>query len=648
MLWDTYRAQAVYKLDFSHNEGWSKWLGTQQVLSYFEYKDQRNRQYSYRHSAEGLDKAWEQKYAALNTPLGNRVQQAVADPRYPIAPGNYARINEQYYVGNTLGGGIQYAPSLFPEGASVPYVWGATATTLNKDVSAIGFTPSPDGGGGGANLEEVIKTPGALVQSTFLGGRLVGTFGLRRDSVYDRNAPLATLTPDLRNYNFAASDQWVGPWRLAQGKTKTASLVARPLRDLKFLQSKISSGSGISRFLAEAFSGLSLTYNRSNNFIAQGPAYDLFLNALPNQTGTSKDLGLWMTVLDGRLSIRYTHFVTKQNDLRNGDITTMAQRILRYEGFVATDAYNLRTQVTGWLGGTATNDQIAAAIKMPVEQYNGLQTIVTNNTYAAVMDMESKGDELEVNYNLTRNWTVSASATKTQAINTKVGSAVDDYLAARMPIWLTLEDPRFTRANDPTGTIPTGATGHLLWWYIQGATFNTAAGYSSTSSAATNYAGNIDAPMAVFRALIGRSRPQVREYAAKFNTRYNLSGITDNTILKNMTVGGSLRYSSKGSIGFYGLGYTPGMDLTLPANKILQLDPNRPIYSPAQTYVDLFASYKIRLFADKVRATFQLNVKNVQENGGGLQATSAFLDGSASTYRIVDPRQFILSASFDL
>jgi hypothetical protein len=49
-----------------------------------------------------------------------------------------------------------------------------------------------------------------------------------------------------------------------------------------------------------------------------------------------------------------------------------------------------------------------------------------------------------------------------------------------------------------------------------------------------------------------------------------------------------------------------------------------------------------------VKARFQLNVKNVAENGGGLQATGAFLDGSPSTYRIIDPRQFILSASFDL
>jgi hypothetical protein len=117
--------------------------------------------------------------------------------------------------------------------------------------------------------------------------------------------------------------------------------------------------------------------------------------------------------------------------------------------------------------------------------------------------------------------------------------------------------------------------------------------------------------------------------------------------MKNISVGGSLRYISKSSIGFYGLGYTDGMDLSLPANKILQLDPNRPIYGPAQTYVDLFVYYTTTLYRNKVRARFQFNVRNVGENGGGLQATSAFFDGRASTYRIVDPRQFVLTAGFD-
>lgn len=664
MLWDTARAQAVYRLDFTQDKGWSKWLGTQQLLGYYEYKDQQNRTYTYRHTALGLDKPWEQKYAGTLLALQTVTN---TDPRYlingtSIVPGNYDRLNEQYYVGNTVGGGIEYAPNYFPEGVSLPYVWGPSSGAMIKDVSAVGWTPGQ--GGGLNNLNEVVKTTGGVLQSTFLNDRLVGTFGLREDKVYDRNAPFATLTSDLRAYDFAASNRWNPGWRLAEGKTKTVSVVARPFRDLQFLQSRAGGGSGVGRFLAGAVSSLSLTYNKSDNFIAQGPAYDLFLRQLPNQTGTSKDLGLWMSMLDGNLSFRYTHFDTKQLNLRNGDISTMAQRILRYEGFIANDSYNLRSQTTAWMnglgtGGSATNDQIAAAIQMPLTQYSGLQTIATSNTYAAVMDAQSKGDELEIYYNPTRNWTVSASVTKMQAINTAAGSAVDDFIASRMPIWTTLEDPRFTQTTQTingvttpytTGpvTIPTGATGHLLWWYIKGTPFSTVAGYNSTQSPSDNFAANVDAPMAVFRALIGRPLPQQRKYSAKFNTKYNLAGITDNRILRNMSVGGSLRWADKGSIGFYGLGYDPAKDLRLPENKILQLDPNRPIYAKAETFVDLFVSYSTKMFGDKVRARFQLNVKNVQENGGRLQATAAFFDGRPATYRIIDPRQFILSASFDL
>jgi hypothetical protein len=49
----------------------------------------------------------------------------------------------------------------------------------------------------------------------------------------------------------------------------------------------------------------------------------------------------------------------------------------------------------------------------------------------------------------------------------------------------------------------------------------------------------------------------------------------------------------------------------------------------------------------KVNTTLQFNVRNVQE-GGRLQAISAYPDGTPNAYRIIEPRQFILSASFDL
>ena len=80
---------------------------------------------------------------------------------------------------------------------------------------------------------------------------------------------------------------------------------------------------------------------------------------------------------------------------------------------------------------------------------------------------------------------------------------------------------------------------------------------------------------------------------------------------------------------------------------ILELDPNKPVYDPARFYYDLSVGYRMRLFSDKIRANVQLNVRDVFE-GGRLQAVGANPDGSIYAWRIVEPRRFILSASFDL
>jgi hypothetical protein len=59
------------------------------------------------------------------------------------------------------------------------------------------------------------------------------------------------------------------------------------------------------------------------------------------------------------------------------------------------------------------------------------------------------------------------------------------------------------------------------------------------------------------------------------------------------------------------------------------------------------ASYRFRLFENKVRGSLQLNVRNLFEDGR-LQAVGANPDGSIYAWRIIDPRRIILSASFDL
>jgi outer membrane receptor for ferric coprogen and ferric-rhodotorulic acid len=642
LRWDTTRAQLAYRLDFSEDRGLSKWLGTQQLLGYYEYKDQQARQYSWRHTATSLDVPWIKALYDAGIPLANRTTSGNS---YQIAPGNAGRLIEQYYVGSTPGGGVEYGSSFFPEGATLPFVWGNTGA-FHTDPTTVAFTPSPDGSGALASQELVVKTMGGVLQSNFLNNRLVTTFGLREDKVYSHNAVNAVLTPDLRSIDYGASNQWLPGWRLAQGKTKTASVVLRPFRDLKFLNARVDGGSGIGRFVAEAVSSLSLTYNRSDNFIPQGPAVDLFLRQLPNQTGKTKDLGFWMTMLDGRLSVRYTHYTTDEINKRNGDIATIAQRVLRADGLNAADRWNLQDRATGWITQlnptwtpTQINAEVAKTMGLSQETITALESNIAAGSLSATQDVASKGDELEINYNPTREWTISASITQTESINKNAGSTIEDWINLRMPVWTSVEDPRFTQASPGGSALPVGSTGHLLWRNITGSAFTTY-GYDGTNSEASNYSGFVEGPLAVYRQLEGRPRPQISKYSAKFNTRYNLSGLTDNKILKNMTVGGSVRWIDKAAIGFYGVE-------SLPAT-IKSLDVNRPIYADAQYPVDLFVSYSTKLFGDKVRAKFQLNVKNVQESGGGLRATQVFPDGTPLALRIIDPRQFILSASFDL
>jgi hypothetical protein len=151
--------------------------------------------------------------------------------------------------------------------------------------------------------------------------------------------------------------------------------------------------------------------------------------------------------------------------------------------------------------------------------------------------------------------------------------------------------------------------------------------------------GLVIAPLKLARAQEGKSRPQVRKYRVNLSTNYRLQGIVENPILKRFNVGGSLRWEDKGAIGYFGNAQLPAI--------ITDLDVNRPIYDGTHTYVDLLAGYRAPFFSKRVTATWQLNVRNVNESGR-LQKIGANPDGTPTAYRIITPRQFILSATFDL
>jgi hypothetical protein len=389
-----------------------------------------------------------------------------------------------------------------------------------------------------------------------------------------------------------------GTWLQNQGKTKTAGIVLKPL------------------------TWFSVFANKSNSFQPEQPGQSILRTKLPDPSGKGEDYGFSLNLFGGKLVLRANQYTTQQINSRAGQSAVFTTRALRLDfSNFGPDAFALNTQSAAWItadaaarGVTLTTDQLNAEVAKvmgltttDLAQFQALPTTETS-------DLIAKGKEFEINYNPTSYWTLKANVAQQKSMDANLSPNLPIWLAQRLPVWQKIIDPR---TNTP--------------W------FTTAYG----GSTASNFlAGNVTSALKLAQATEGKSRPQIRKYRVNVSTSYKLAGLTGQPMLKRFNVGGAMRWEDKGAIGYYGL-------QELPAS-ITDYDPNRPIYDKAHLYVDAFVGYRTKLFSDKVGATFQLNVRNLTENGGRLQATADYPNAVPSGYRIIDPRQFILTASFEL
>ena len=606
---ETFRGQLAYKLDLTQEKSWFRWLGLHNLTGYDEYGYTWTRRYSYR-DVLASNHAWVPPgtLPALNSSVTGGQTAGAARFR------GYFR----YYVGDAVGTNVDYAPSTFKYGPAT-YVWGNAATgVFQREPALLDQRPTLDSAGGGSNSQTVTKTTGGVVQSMFLSGRVVTTFGVRHDNVYDkRGTEPRLLLPDGSDFNYRVINGWAGgDYAKNGGPTRTAGAVVRPFHDVGFI-SRVGRQGGVGGFAARVLDGLSLTYNESDSFNPQGPQQDQFRNQLPNSTGEGRDWGLWLNLNDGKFVLRVNRFETKRIKTRGSDAATIAQRSLRLDVY-QNDAWQLVNNARAWI--TQFNPSFTPAqVQAEIARQTGLSIDEQNELalpdpgISSTQDVESRGTEVELNLNPTKYWTLQASLSETETTNTNVNTVTTEWIARRLPFWTTIRDPR----------------SNTLWW-------DTPYGGNTAHSYFTN---SVDLPLKILLQQQGKANPQIRKYRVKASTSYQLAGLTQHRLLRNMSVGGALRWEDKGGIGYYGVQKFPA--------SITDLDPNRPIYDKSHYYVDAFVSYRMKLFANKVGATLQLNARNLGENGR-LQPVGAFPDGTPLAYRIVDPALYILQVKFDL
>ncbi len=504
------------------------------------------------------------------------------------------RTYPRYYIGDATGQNIDYAPS----GAPMPpytlpmrYFNGVTNQWITDPTSYDLYYNA------GRYNKRILSTYGGVWQGYFWDGRIVPLYGIRQDSNRARDGNTAINPTAATNGYFDYSPVYhfgLNDWVKNKGRTDNYGLVVKPLK------------------------WISLSYNQSNAFNPGSTTYDVWGNPLPDPRGESKDYGFSLRLFNDKLVITAKQFETVDIGRSTSELNTIVQRAIRMDRRSSSgdpglsDWYISRLLILNPALDQAT--LVAQTLQATGADYDYLRSHI-NRTHGDASNSYSRGKEVEVTYNPTRYWRMKLTVSQSTPLNGIMSPAVQEYVDSRMPVWTTIKDP---------------VTGNL--WWTNPADNNTVP--------QTFFINNVLANLKLAVALQGKRRSQTAEYQAAFLTNYDLAGLTSNRWLSPVTVGGSLRWRDRQSIGFLGAPADPD-------GIVREYDANKPVWEKSEATVDLSAKYGFKLFHDKVRARVQLNVNNVFESGR-LKPVAVNPDGTPWAFRIIDPRQFILSVTFDL
>lgn len=597
---DSYRAQLAYQLTLSREAGWKRWIGDHSISGYYEYNDTVQANYRFRDVLTS-DLPW--------IPAGTNRANG------PAALRGYYR----YYLGDATGYNVEHAPMAWdnPWGDyNFQFLNTATGQLASQNATvgeAYYNAANPQ------RTRNVIKTRGIIMQNRLLDDRLVTTLGWRKDANVNREAADTALNSDGVTMNPASDDVWPEPWFTNRGDTMTRQFVVRPLTNLGFID-RASQRGGFTGFLAQTASRMSLFYSKSDTFTPAPIEQNLLAELLPDPNGEGEEYGVNLNLWEGKLVVRYTNFETKQNNSRTGDAGIIATRAGRIDFAFAgnNDSFNLTRVLTENIRNepqfaNATEAQIATEILSRMEV--DADTLARMNAWPVreTSDVTATGQELELNYNPTPNFTLKLTVAELEAVEENVSPNIQRYIDARMPVWQNI-------------TITTSDGQQLDWWTNR---------WGGGGVPRDFFTANVEAPYKLLRANEGKSRTQIRQWRANVTSSLRLRAFTDHRWFSNVALIGAVRWQDKASIGYYAFDNDPSA-----------FDPDRPIYDSADTFVDLGANYTTKIMNDRIGLRLQLNVRNAFEEGG-LKPIGALPNGVIHSYTIVDPRLIILTATFE-
>lgn len=666
---DNLRALLSYELDLTSKDNWTRFIGRHRFLGLVSQQDQWRNNLRYRLSYDGGEGRFLPNLA-------------------PVVPNSFSfagdagNIQRFYYVGRNTSGTVDRGLGVIgAAGYGGPtrsqlrfYDWNQSAW---RDTEMVYHQNLLYAGGNYGVATRKTDSQSFAWQGYLWGERIVPTMGWRRDKLKlaafdNRDANGVTLTNPTRTIaglSIPGLENHLGPARSIAGTTSTRGVVMRLFKGWDSIENRANNGS----FIADLVRNLSFHYNDSDNFNPPvGLQVDFFNRPLPPPSGKGKDYGFGVQLFDNKLVVRLNWYEATNDNAISNAANTVVGRLQRMDTTSARrwaeyvvrirSGQDPRTQVSADFHNNTINplsqaqqDQISALQWGAFElgsfdwpNYAGGATI--NSTESN----ESKGAELQMTYNPTRNWTIKWTVGQQESSYSEAGPEVIEWINFRKQQWenLTVTGVVASTGFDFSQTYAK-QNGNLLYlgsfWsgfgFTQDAANNDAPSdrNGALGTPSSTYTSIVDAVLSPVIALQNTKASNLREWSTSVLTNYSFQ----QGKLKGFSVGGSYRWQDKAVAGYESLFDPATYSHPTPTTaNVVFPDLTKPIYTPSIDSVDLWASYKMRTWSDKVGLKVQLNVRDVFESGG-LQAVVYNQDASPAQYRIVDPRSWFVTTTFD-
>lgn len=456
---------------------------------------------------------------------------------------------------------------------------------------------------------DALETRAAVLQSHWWEGALITTYGLRRDEVKRYSVGSGAFTPRTdftRIYNPSALNG-VAPANEGKRDTLTYSGV---LRVNRIIERRLPRGVE-----------LDLHYGWSENYQGLTGVRDTKGGFYDAPIGETKEAGFSMSLFGNKLQFRTNWFETAQRNLADSAVDESINTITNFiPDFTSGGVYNLYTAAElAAIGFTMPPSLVGVTIGAP--NANGFSNYTRNFAVRDIKASVSRGLEWEATYNITRNWRLAANVSKITAVESEKGTNWAEVVDWVEKNWFA--NPRIRALRVGAG----GVLDTLGGWEQRAIT-----GFRNVQE--TN----------------GASNPRIVKWRGNAITNYTFPSTSR---LKGIGVGGGVRFQDRVFLGYQGK--TNPAD---PAGALIA-DPTKPIMGPTETNYDFWASYRRRIFADKVSLKLQLNIRNafVNDKLRPIRAQQAevyskypafdhYKGVNYQLFRIAAPRTIQLTATF--